>query len=181
MFEFVLVRSPKKRDDRPRRRGTPPEADAAESLKLARALLSRGAESDAIAILTRAVALNPSHSAVVTRLGYCLHLSGQLAAAAAEYRRALTLDPTRFDAWYALGCVELNRKRDAQAIRCFRRALALRPGSARAHFDLGRALFGTGDIDAALDSFRIAATDRLELRNEALDDRHRCLRLHRRR
>jgi hypothetical protein len=68
MFEFVLVRSPKKRDDRPRRRGTLPEADAAESLKLARALLSRGAESDAIAILTRAVALNPSHSAVVTRL-----------------------------------------------------------------------------------------------------------------
>lgn len=168
MFELVLTRSSKKRDDRPRRRGTLNEADAAESLRRARALLSRGAESDAIAILTRAVALNPSHSAVATRLGYCLHLSGQFAAAAAEYRRALTLDPTRFDAWYALGCVELNRKRDAQAVRCFRRALALRPGSARAHFDLGRALFGTGDIDAALDSFRIAATDRLELRNEAL-------------
>jgi protein O-GlcNAc transferase len=157
----------KKRDSRPQRQETPAEADPAAMLKRARALLSRGAKSDAIAILTRAVALNPCDGALATCLGYSLHLNGQIAAAAAEYRRALALDAARFDAWYALGCAELAGERDAEAIRCFRRALALRPGSAQAHFDLGRALFGTGDIDAALDSFRIAAADRSELRREA--------------
>jgi len=138
------------------------------SLKRARTLLSRGATTDAIAILTRAAALKPSDGALATCLGYAFHLNGQVAAASAEYRRALVLDASRFDAWYALGCAELDGERNAEAIRCFRRALALRPRSARVHFDLGRALFGTGDIDAAIDSLRIAAADSSELRREAL-------------
>jgi protein O-GlcNAc transferase len=144
------------------------EGNPEEVLAEARSLLSRGAVKDAIAILQGAARLSPSNADLAVRLGYSLHRNGQVTAAAAEYRRALTLDPKRFDAWYALGSAELQGAHHASAIRCFHKALAFRPGTARVHFDLGRAFFGTGEIDAALDNLRIAAADRSEVRREAL-------------
>ena len=105
---------------------------------------------------------------LATRVGYVLHVKGEFRAAIAAYRRAIALDATRFDTWYALGCAELDRGGSNQAVECFRRALTLRPAHFLTHFDLGRALFGTGQIDAAIESLRIAAQDRSDVRRDAL-------------
>ncbi|HXP78093.1 MAG TPA: tetratricopeptide repeat protein [Stellaceae bacterium] len=95
-------------------------------------------------------------------------MEGRLAEAAAEYHRALALDAMCFDAWYALGCIEFSRESATEAVRCFRRALAVRPEHARTQFNLAWALFAIGEIDAALDGFRIVAAHSPELRREAL-------------
>jgi protein O-GlcNAc transferase len=140
----------------------------AEVVKQACAVLPGDAGRESTAHLAEAVARFLPDANLATHVGFALHLEGELRAAVAAYRRAVNLDATRFDAWYALGCAELDRDSHTEAIRCFHHALALRPTHARAHFDLGRALFGAGEVDAALDSLRIAANDPSELRREAL-------------
>jgi protein O-GlcNAc transferase len=140
----------------------------AEVVKQACALLPGDAGRESTAHLAEAVARFLLDANLATHVGFALHLEGELRAAVAAYRRAVNLDATRFDAWYALGCAELDRDSYTEAIRCFHHALALRPTHARVHFDLGRALFCAGEVDAALDSLRIAANDPSELRREAL-------------
>ncbi len=142
--------------------------NVAEAVKQACAFLTDDAFHDAPAQAAKAVAPLLPDANLATRVGVALHLDGEFLTAIAAYRRAVALDPTRFDAWYALGCAELARGNNTVAIQCFQRALALRPSHARVHFGLGRALFGAGEIDAALDSLRIAAKDRSDLRLEAL-------------
>ena len=109
-----------------------------------------------------------SSAALAVRRGYNLHVRGLLDDAEAEYRRALALDEGCFDAWYALGCAAFARGSETEAVRCFRRALVLRPKHARTEFNCAWALFGTGNIDAAIDGFRTVAMDSPELRREAL-------------
>jgi predicted O-linked N-acetylglucosamine transferase (SPINDLY family) len=109
-------------------------------------------------------------SRIEARRAFALHLEGHIETAIEGYRAALALDPGMARAWFARGCAELARDGCAEAERCFRRALTLRPGWAMAHLDLGRALFGLGLVDDALDCVRRAAstTRNLDLRREAL-------------
>jgi protein O-GlcNAc transferase len=130
-------------------------------------LLLRGDGNAAVTLLTRAAAKLPDDAAVATRLAYALQLSGRTAAAATEYTRALAFDDTRFDAWFGLGCVEFARDAYTKAVRCHRRALALRPNHPRIRFELAKALFHAGKVDAAIDNFRVVARDG-GLRTEAL-------------
>ena len=143
----------------------------AEGLKQVRALLPGVAGQELATHLAEAVALCLPDVNLATHLGFAIHLEGELCAAVAAYRRAIALDATRFDAWYALGCAELDTDNYIEAIRCFRRSLALPAADALAHFlayfDLGRALFIAGEVDAALDSLLIAAEGSAELRREA--------------
>jgi len=105
----------------------------------------------------------------LVRNGYGHHLEGNLAVAITAYRKAISLDPGRFDVWYVLGVAESDAGRHGDAIPCLRRALALRPRHARAQFQLGKALFAGGEVDAALHFLRAAARHGdLELRHEAL-------------
>jgi len=108
-------------------------------------------------LLARAAAEFPNSAAIATRRAYALHRGGRIAAAATEYARALALDDTRFDAWLGLGCAEFALGAYAKAVRCLERALALGPDHARAHFELARALFHTGRVDAAIENFKVAA------------------------
>jgi predicted O-linked N-acetylglucosamine transferase (SPINDLY family) len=128
----------------------------AEALKQACSVPRGDSREDAVR-LAEDVAQYLPDATLATRVGFVLQLEGELQIAVAAYRRAIALDSTRFDAWYALGCAELGRGSESEAIRCFRRALTLRPTHPRAHLDLGRALFGVGEIEAALDNLRIAA------------------------
>ena len=51
----------------------------------------------------------------------------------------------------------LDRQQYDEAVACFRKALAIKPGSAEIRFDLGRALrAGKGKIDEALGELRQA-------------------------
>jgi tetratricopeptide (TPR) repeat protein len=91
-------------------------------------------------------------------LGNTLQTLGQLPAANAAYQRSLQLDPKLSRAWYAAGCAEGSRKKYATAVACFRRALEIHPGWPEVQHNLGQVLFKLGQVEAALDLFRLAAS-----------------------
>jgi predicted O-linked N-acetylglucosamine transferase (SPINDLY family) len=102
---------------------------------------------------------SPEAAARLTRRGHAFHCRGQLVEAVNAYSRALAADKDCFDAWFCLGCAHHSLGAFAEAVRCLRRAVALRPQHALARHELARALFYLGDIDDALDNFRRAAED----------------------
>jgi predicted O-linked N-acetylglucosamine transferase (SPINDLY family) len=116
--------------------------------------LAKGADSEALAALAEAVARFPNDAALAVRHADALHLGGQLTTAAAEYRRALLLDPATVDGWNGLGCAELARGAYGETARCLRRALALQPDRLDIRFNLGKALFELGEVDAAIECYR---------------------------
>ena len=70
-------------------------------------------------------------------------------AAAAEYRRALLLDPATVDGWNGLGCAELARGAYGEAAMHCGAPSALRPERLDVRFNLAKALFELGEVDAA--------------------------------
>jgi tetratricopeptide (TPR) repeat protein len=143
---------------------------AAAILAWATARLATGADDETRAALTDAVQRFPGHAGLALRHADTLHLDRQLAPAAAEYRRALALDPVLVDGWYGLGCAEMARGAYGEAVRCLRRALALRADRLDARFNLGKALFELGEVDAALACYRAVADERSSsLLREALN------------
>ena len=95
---------------------------AAEVLAWTSERLAKGADSEALAALAEAVVRFPDDAALAVRHADALQLGGQLTAAAAEYRRALLLDPVTADGWNGLGCAELARGAYGETVRCLRRA-----------------------------------------------------------
>ncbi len=144
---------------RRRLRRPPPDPEILAILKRANGLLARRRYGVAAVLLARGVVRFPKDAAIGTRRAYALHLGGRIDAAAAEYARALALDGRRFDAWFGLGCAEFARGAYAKAMQSFAGALARRPDHPQARFEMARALFQTGRVDAAIDDFRLAAED----------------------
>jgi protein O-GlcNAc transferase len=99
-------------------------------------------------------------SALLARQALSLHRRGQVESAVDGYRAALELDPRRPGIWFALGCAESARRARGEAVRCLRRALALRPAWPLAEYELGKALFGLGDVDRAAQLLERAASSR---------------------
>jgi predicted O-linked N-acetylglucosamine transferase (SPINDLY family) len=147
---------------------TTPEQDAEAILDWTTARLAAGPDAAARDALAAAVARMPGHAALAAQYADALRLDAQLAAAATEYHRALSLDPSLPEAWAGLGAAELARAAYGEAARCLRQAAALRPDLAEFRFNLGQALFELGDVDAALDCFRrIAESGHPKLAQEA--------------
>jgi predicted O-linked N-acetylglucosamine transferase (SPINDLY family) len=131
--------------------------------------LARGADAEARAALAEAVRRFPDHVILATRHADALQLDGDLAAATAEYRRALAGEPALRDAWHGLGCAALAGNAFGEAARCLRRAVGLRPDLPESRFNLGKALFQLGEVDAAVECYRGAASaGDPSLRREAL-------------
>lgn len=146
-----------------------PPASAAAVLSRAMVLLAAGPSDEALALLADATSRFPDDAALANRHADALHLGGRLGEAAAEYRRALRLDEGAAEAWYGLGSAELTRAAYGEAVRCLTRAVVLRPERPDIRFKLGEAQFELGEVDAALVSFRVAATaEDLALRQRAL-------------
>jgi tetratricopeptide (TPR) repeat protein len=119
------------------------------------------------------------------------HRRGDLDAAEAGYRAILRAQPKHFDATHLLGAVLLVRGRNKEAETFLRRAVALSPGVAAAHSNLGNAVRAQGQAEASLAHYdRAIALDpgyvdalsnrgnvRLDLgwRDEALADFERAL------
>jgi predicted O-linked N-acetylglucosamine transferase (SPINDLY family) len=131
--------------------------------------LAKGPDAEARAALAEAVRRFPDHPILATRHADALQLDGDLAAASAEYRRALAREPALRDAWHGLGCAALASNAFGEAARCLRRAVALRPDLPDSRFNLGKALFQLGEVDAAVECYRGAAdAGDPALRREAL-------------
>jgi tetratricopeptide (TPR) repeat protein len=107
----------------------------------------------ALACGVGAQAAQVGEDAVVQRLKVATEEAGRgdIAAALADIKTAMALDPNRFDAWYELGSV-LGQTGDFQgAEAALRRAIQLKPDLAKAHFSLALSLIGNpqGKMDWA--------------------------------
>ncbi len=143
--------------------------DAAAILRRTTALLASGPNDGALALLVAAVARFPRDAALAYRHGDALQLAGRLPEAVSEYRRAVALDDTQFDAWYGLGCALLAQRGYGDAITALATAVRLRADAAGARCSLGEALFELGDVDAAITEYRAAAaTGSAQVRAAAL-------------
>lgn len=90
---------------------------------------------------------------------------GRLAMAADGYRRALDLDPGRWDIWVQLGNMLKDSDRPRDAEEAFRTALSHAPNQADTHVQLGRTLRRLGRRGEAL----IAFTQALKIDNRSRD------------
>lgn len=137
------------------------DGDAAEGL----VLLKAGRAADAIPLLVTAAARQPGNAAFPTLLGHAHALLRALAPAADAYRQALALDRRVAATWYALGLVERDRGRYAEARDSQEQVLALDPQHVEAHFELAQLLLLDGDYGRGFAEYewrlrRPAAPDR---------------------
>lgn len=85
------------------------------------------------------------------------HQSGELAEAKTAYERCLALSPDHRPALVNLGSVCRRLGLFDAALRYLRRAAALQPKDAGAHYNLTNTLRDAGDFEAAEASYRLAA------------------------
>ena len=81
----------------------------------------------ALTALDAALALDPSHATAHQRRGKALHALGRMPEAEAAGRNALALDPLSAVINNALAYVYLGRPDNDEAIRFWRRAVAMEP------------------------------------------------------
>jgi protein O-GlcNAc transferase len=84
------------------------------------------------------------------------HRAGRLDSAERHYREALRQDPQNADALHLLGVLRTQRGDAAGGIELIQQAIAVRPGAAPFHNNLGRAYADRGDWPAALGNYRRA-------------------------
>jgi tetratricopeptide (TPR) repeat protein len=137
------------------------DADALHVLGCIRA--QAGARDEGLALLGEAIALDPRDASFLNNRARVLADCGRLDEAARDLRAALAILPG-FDAartqlvqvLFRLGAAEIARARHGEAEGAFRAALALAPGNAGAHNNLGLALQRQGRAAEAIEEFRRA-------------------------
>jgi len=127
-------------------------------LAKARALLAGGQNARAVEMLQAARQRRPAHAGVALLLADALHASARLAEAAQAYETALLLDDRAADGWFGLGCAQLALKAHGAARNALARAALLAPDSAPVLYNLAKAQFDLGAIEAAIETFGHAAT-----------------------
>jgi protein O-GlcNAc transferase len=127
-------------------------ADARAHDELGRLLARRGDLKGAGEHLRAAVKLDPSLVSARGALGELLYREGRHREGAAELEAALGLDPGNWPLALRLGTTlaALGPERQAQAMDCFRRVIALSPDNAVAHLQLGLAFWRRGDAAPAI-------------------------------
>ncbi len=125
-------------------------------LNLGSLLAQSGRPADAIALLSKAVSLDPGHAEPHFRLGLAYRDAGDPQAAIEELTTAVRLRPEHADAHAALGILLRGGNRSAEALSHFREAARLAPESAEAHTNLGLALIEAGRPDEAIAEHRRA-------------------------
>jgi protein O-GlcNAc transferase len=122
---------------------------------LGNALASAGTPEETEACYRKAIELKPDFAGAFANYGRWLMAHGRWAEAEIRLTEALRLIPMNAGAWNNQGIVsqELGR---AAAEGCYRNALAIDPGLADAHYNLGCLLFGQGRSDDAIASHAAA-------------------------
>ncbi len=100
----------------------------------------------ALACFQNAVRLLPDEATAHYSFGRALALVGRETEALEHLSQACALDPDRPDAWITLGNVHQYLGQWDAALRCFDRALALRPGWAEPHVNRAVVLLNQGEF-----------------------------------
>lgn len=87
-------------------------------------------------------------------LGTAYAMAGDGERSTAVYQRALRLHPDDFMLAFDAAYTQVPQKRWEEAIRCYHRAIALRPQTGGVWRALGIALREKGEVDAAIDALR---------------------------
>jgi tetratricopeptide (TPR) repeat protein len=131
------------------------EPDHADALHLLGVIQQqRGDCATSLALIERAIALNPGAAHYHCNLANALTGVGRAAEAVEACRRALSLDPNLAMAHSNRGVALRAMGRPAPAIEAFRAAIALDPGRAEAYSNLGVLLTEQGRRDEAIDVLR---------------------------
>src|SRR5262249_5407443 len=91
----------------------------------------------ALVSLRNAEERNPDVAAVRFVSGFVHEQQGQYEPAAADYLRAIELEPNYGDAWRRLGRVYVNSNQPAQALDAYHKAIEVEPNYWRNYQDLG--------------------------------------------
>lgn len=127
----------------------------------------RGDVEGAIALLKRALAVNPQSAAAHANLAEALRLAGRLAEAAGSYARAVALKPSDVLAHKNLGETLFRLGRVEEALAAYERAIARFPDSIELHN--GRAIL-LAELDRSEEA--VAELRRIVALNPALAEVH---------
>lgn len=141
----------------------------AAALHLLGVLAHQAGRGEAVALIGRAVALEPRNAEFHYNLGVALQRQGQLDQAAASYTQALAIQPDRADAHNNLGHIRLLQGRLDDALACLEQALRLRPDYAEAHHNRGATLRRLARLPEAVASLDEAIRLRPDLAEAHVD------------
>lgn len=112
----------------------------------------------AVALIGKAISINPNHANAHFNMGYALRALGRYPEAVQSYIQSQKLNPDSADAYLQCGLAYIGMNHLVQAIACMDRAIQLCPNDALAYFNRGVALARLGHFDAAIDAYEIATT-----------------------
>ena len=87
------------------------------------------------------------------QVAFALELQGKAAEAETAWREVLKASPTNAEAYAHLGFLEGRQERYKEAVPLYRKALALDPAMPGLKMNLGLALFKSGALQEAIDTF----------------------------
>jgi Flp pilus assembly protein TadD len=123
---------------------------------LAYALLRQNRPKDSLEEYTRAAALETPTAAQLREVGQDYVLLDDTADAAKWILRSIEMNGDDPEGWYSLGRLRYTEQRFGDALDCFKRALALAPGSVKVENNLGLAYEGLNRTDDAVMAYRQA-------------------------
>lgn len=118
-------------------------------------LFQQGESAQAVAILEKAVALDPAHWKAHNNLALASVDLGELELAEAHFRESLAIEP-QAAIYNDLGFVLERQGLEFEAVEMYQKSLELAPTSSIAHFNLASVLARSGEFEQAETHFRKA-------------------------
>jgi tetratricopeptide (TPR) repeat protein len=123
-------------------------------------LRGKGELPEAIELQRKASEEHPRWGLMHRNLASVLTQNRQFAEAVTSFEKAISLDSNDVESRYNLGLILSETRTDAESLQAalehFRKAVALQPRFAEAHFSMGNVLYRQGKVDEAILSFRKA-------------------------
>ena len=133
------------------------QPDNFDALQLLGVLASQTKNYEAsVALIAKAIAINPGQATVHANLGFALKSLGRYAESVDSYLNAIKLKPDLADAHLHCGLAYLGLGQPLQAIDSFDQVIALRIADAQAYCNRGVALAKLGRFEEAIASYQTA-------------------------
>jgi lipoprotein NlpI len=127
---------------------------AADLLKQARDAWAANKREQALELVGKAIAADPTDPQGILARGHMREAMGQYDEAVADFGRVVRLDPKLAEAYDSRGDALLKQGKFAEAVADFDRFLALKPREAPGHWRRGIALYYAGRFADGKDQFK---------------------------
>lgn len=114
----------------------------------------RDDNDQAVALIGKALAIEPGYAEAYSNLGLALKAQGELEEAIASYDKAIDLNPEFIAAYNNLGIALHEQGKFDEAVTAYEKAISLNPQHAISYNNLGNALKDKGRLDEAIESYR---------------------------